>query len=43
MLLLIDYDCTLQSTGEANTEAMRSVGGDEMDDFISAPKVRLCE
>jgi len=30
----------VQSTGEANTEAMRATGGDDMDDFISAPKVK---
>ncbi len=30
----------MQSTGEANTEAMRATGGDDMDDFISAPKVK---
>lgn len=28
----------LQSTGEANTNQMRDEQGDEMDDFISAPK-----
>lgn len=31
----------LQSTGEANTTAQRDTDGDELDDFISAPKLIL--
>jgi hypothetical protein len=27
----------LQSTGEANTSAAREMGGDELDDYVSAP------
>lgn len=31
----------LQSTGESNTSAARDAEGDDMDDFVSAPRMIL--